>query len=31
LLLILLVATAASLIPAWHASPIEVVQVLREE
>jgi putative ABC transport system permease protein len=31
LLLILLVATAASLIPAWHASRIEVVQVLREE
>jgi ABC-type antimicrobial peptide transport system permease subunit len=31
LLLILLVATAASLIPAWRASRIELVQVLREE
>ncbi|HKV76860.1 MAG TPA: ABC transporter permease [Candidatus Sulfotelmatobacter sp.] len=31
LLLILVVATAASLIPAWRASRIELVQVLREE
>jgi predicted permease len=31
LLLILLVATSASLIPAWRASRIELVQVLREE
>ena len=31
LLLILLVATAASLLPAWRASRIELVQVLREE
>jgi putative ABC transport system permease protein len=31
LLLIFLVATTASLIPAWRASRIELVQVLREE
>jgi putative ABC transport system permease protein len=31
LLLILLVATIASLVPAWRASKIELVQVLREE
>ena len=31
LLLILLVATVASLIPAWRASRVELVQVLREE
>lgn len=31
LFLILLVATAASLIPAWRASRVELLQVLREE